>query len=104
MHYITHVACESGYRLRLRFEDGSLRQADLADHLDGEMFESLRDAALFRTARLNADIDTVVWDNGANMSPDYLYEISTPLDDETALKVAEGQAAYDCAGSSAASA
>jgi hypothetical protein len=36
-----------------------------------------------------------VWDNGADMSPDFLYEIGQPLDDATALKVAEERVPYD---------
>jgi hypothetical protein len=94
MHYITGVECGSGFRLRLRFEDGSWRGADLAPHLDGEVFEPLRDPARFRTARLNQDIDTVVWDNGADMSPNFLYDISTPVEWERVREVAEDRAAY----------
>ena len=97
MHYITEVEHETGYILRLRFDDGSLRRVDLADHLDGEVFEPLRVAGRFRTARLNADIDTVVWDNGADMSPDFLYAISSSVEEVPAVRVAEGRAAYDCA-------
>ena len=52
---------------------------DLERHLDGEIFEPLKDIRLFRTARLEPDLDTVVWDNGADMSPDFLYEIGTPV-------------------------
>jgi len=58
------------------------------------MFEPLREIALFRTARLNADIDTVVWENGADMSPDFLYDIGEPVDDMPARKVAEEGAEY----------
>jgi hypothetical protein len=70
MHYVTEVEYQSGHRLLLTFGDGSRRRVDLAPHLDGEMFEPLRDIERFRTARLKSDIDTVVWDNGADMSPD----------------------------------
>jgi hypothetical protein len=94
MRYITSVEYEAGYRLRLRFEDGCLRRVDLAAHLDGEMFEPLRDVGRFKTARLNSDIDTVVWDNGADMSPDFLYDISSPTEEEPAVKVAEDRAVY----------
>lgn len=94
MHYITEVNYESSYRLLLRFEDGRMRQVDLADYLAGEMFEPLRDDALFRTAHLNPDIDTVVWDNGADMSPDFLYEISVPVDAPAACQVAEKRGEY----------
>jgi hypothetical protein len=94
MHYVTEVEYETSYRLLLTFEDGSRRRVDLAPHLDGEMFEPLRSLERFRTARLNADIDTVVWDNGADMSPDFLYEIGEPVDDTSARKVAEDRVDY----------
>lgn len=94
MHFITKVKYEAGHRLLLTFEDGSLRRVDLAEHLDGEMFEPLREIDLFRTAHLSADIDTVVWANGADMSPDFLYDIGEPVDDAPAHKVAEERTAY----------
>ena len=80
MHHICGVEYDSGYRLRVRFEDDSIRVVDLKDHLDGEVFKPLTDVRLFKTARLNPDIDTVVWDNGADMSPDFLYEIGVPVE------------------------
>ena len=94
MHYITVVDHEEDYTLRLVFEDGSVRRVDLANHLDGEVFEPLRDVACFRTAHLNEDIDTVVWDNGADMSPDFLYDLSIPADDLRLQKVAEERTPY----------
>jgi hypothetical protein len=80
MHFITDVAYVAGFTLRLRFEDGSMRMVDLKDHLKGKFFEPLKDVARFRTARLVPDLDTVVWENGADMSPDFLYEISRPVE------------------------
>ena len=94
MHYITDVAHDGEYRLLLTFEDGSRRRVDLAPHLDGEVFEPLRELSLFRTARLNVDIDTVVWDNGADMSPDFLYEVAEPVDGASIRKAAEDHATY----------
>lgn len=99
MHYITDVEHDGGYHLLLTFEDGGRRSVDLATHLDGEIFEPLREINLFRTAHLNTDIDTVVWDNGADMSPDFLYEVSVPVDAPSIRKAAEDHAAYGCAGS-----
>ena len=80
MHWVTSVEYLLGYKLKLAFEDGAIRVVDLKAHLDGEVFEPLKDLLLFKTARLNSDIDTVVWDNGADMSPDFLYEIGTPVE------------------------
>lgn len=96
MHFITAVEYEAGHRLILTFENGARRMVDLTTHLDGEVFEPLRDIKQFQTARLNKDIDTVVWENGADMSPDFLYDIGEPVDDAPPCKVAEGRAEYGC--------
>ncbi|HUJ11992.1 MAG TPA: DUF2442 domain-containing protein [Verrucomicrobiae bacterium] len=86
----------SGYKLRLGFEDGTVRLVDLAAELDGEIFEPLKDLRIFQTARLNSDLDTVVWSNGADMSPDFLYEIDQPVRPtrQAAHRVTEKKAKY----------
>jgi hypothetical protein len=58
------------------------------------VFEPLKAPAQFSTAHLNEDIDTVAWDNGADMSPDFLYNISDPVDQTPLRKVAEDHATY----------
>ena len=78
MHWITQVQLDGDFGLKLRFQDGAERRVNLQNHLEGPVFAPLKDPRLFRTARLNPDIDTVVWDNGADMSPDFLRAISTP--------------------------
>lgn len=72
----THIA---DHRVLLTFEDGTVREADLAPYLDGEVFEPLRDVGYFRRFRVNEDIDTIVWENDADFSPDFLYEISVEV-------------------------
>jgi len=94
MHFVTSVEYESGFKLRLHFEDDSVKIVDLESYLEGEMFEPLRDLKLFCTAHLNRDVDTVVWDNGADMSPDFLYEIGTSARTSPVSKVAEDTATY----------
>jgi hypothetical protein len=64
-----------GYRLKIRFENEEVRVVDLSDHLDGPIFEPLKDLSYFKQFRVNHDIDTVVWPNDADFSPDFLYEI-----------------------------
>jgi hypothetical protein len=75
MHFVKDVKYLSEYKLLLTFEDGSLRQVDLAPHLDGEVFESLKDISNFKSVHLNSDLDTIVWKSAADMSPDFLSEI-----------------------------
>jgi hypothetical protein len=75
MRKVRKVEPLTDFRLRLTFEDGRARVVDLAPHLDGEVFEPLRNKEYFRTVRVDADLDTIVWDNGADVSPDFLFEI-----------------------------
>lgn len=76
MHFIREAEYAGNHRVRLVFEDGSVRVADLGPHLEGEIFEPLKDLEYFRTLRVEPDLDTIVWENGADMSPDFLFEIS----------------------------
>lgn len=80
MHFVKTVKYVADYQLILTFEDGSVRRVDLAPHLDGEIFEPLRALSYFKTVRVHPELDTIVWDNGADMSPDFLYEISVPVE------------------------
>ena len=75
MHFVKDVAYASEYRLLITFEDGVVKLVDLEPYLDGAIFEPLRDVDYFKTVRVNSDIDTIVWDNDADMSPDFLYQI-----------------------------
>ncbi len=79
MRSVKAVEYISEFKLALTFEDGSVRLVDLAPHLDGEIFEPLRDIHYFRSVRVNHDLDTIVWANGADMAPEFLYEISLPM-------------------------
>ena len=89
VHFLAAVEYEPGHRLRFVLEDGNVRRVVLQPHLESEMFEALKDLRIFRTAKLNPDLDTVVRDNGADMSPDFLYEIGIPEMESTRRKVAE---------------
>ena len=80
MIYVTAVEYDSGYRLRVAFNDHTERLVDLTNHLEGEVFEPLKRIELFKTARLNSDLDTVVWDNGADMAPEFLYEVGVQIE------------------------
>lgn len=84
MHFVSDVSYVSEYKLILTFEDGSKKIVDLEPHLEGEIFEPLKDIEYFKKVQLNRDVDTIVWDNGADMSPDFLYEIGRLVDKSTA--------------------
>jgi len=63
-----------GYTLHIRFSDGSEGEVDLEQELTGEMFEPLNDLSFFLKFSVNHEIHTIVWPNGADFSPEFLYE------------------------------
>lgn len=75
MHYIKDVTYLGQYKLSLTFENGVSKTVDLEPYLEGEIFEPLRDMEYFRTVRVNPDIDTIAWDNGADFAPEFLWDI-----------------------------
>jgi hypothetical protein len=79
MHFVKNVSYASEYKLLITFEDSSVRLVDLYPHLDGDVFEQLRDINYFKTVKVSPDLDTIVWENGADISPDFLYEIGQPV-------------------------
>jgi len=55
--HTTEVTPLPGYRLELRFNNGEAGIVDLSDELDGEVFEPLKNPALFATAHPEFLID-----------------------------------------------
>jgi hypothetical protein len=63
-----------GFVVFLTFDDGTQREIDLEPALRGPVFEALRhDLALFRDVRVDEELGTLVWPNGADMDPDVLH-------------------------------
>ncbi len=63
-----------GYRIRLRYADGRTGEVDLSGELWGEVFEPLKDPAVFRRFRIDRETNTIAWETGADLAPEYLYE------------------------------
>ncbi|WP_448204469.1 DUF2442 domain-containing protein [Azospirillum sp. sgz302134] len=75
---IVDVMPLDGYRLHLRFEDGAEGDVDVAELVafDG-VFAPLQDRRAFASVRVDADLGTVVWPNGADLDPSVLYSLVT---------------------------
>lgn len=61
------------YTLDLTFADGTQRRVDFEDELWGPVFAPLRDPAYFAQASIDPVLGVVVWPNGADFSPEFLY-------------------------------
>lgn len=58
----------------VKFEDGSEGEVDLSRELYGPVFEPLRDIKYFQQLRVDSELGTIVWPNGADLAPEFLYE------------------------------
>ena len=77
--HVVGVEYIEGYRLRLQFNDGAIKEIDLKDELYGEVFEPLKDVDFFRKAAVNPDTNTIEWPNGADFAPEFLYELGKSI-------------------------
>jgi len=73
MIFVTSAKYDDEYRIRLSFNDGASGCVDLRALVFGDhrpVVRELQDPALFR--RFAVAMDTVVWDNGFDLAPEYL--------------------------------
>ncbi|QFY44303.1 DUF2442 domain-containing protein [Candidatus Methylospira mobilis] len=72
---------ENGWRLSLLVENDRCNLSrpdpicDLGQELWGEMFEPLKDKALFATAYQHPVMKTVAWANEPDLAPEFLLEL-----------------------------
>lgn len=62
------------YVIWIRFNDGTEGEVDLAGELEGEVFGPLRDVQKFGSFTVDPILGTIVWENGADLAPEFLYE------------------------------
>ncbi|BAP88398.1 putative uncharacterized protein [Burkholderiales bacterium GJ-E10] len=66
-------------KLKLRFSDQQVGIVDV-DSIVGEysgVFSPLLDPGFFQQVRVNDDLGTIMWPNGADLCPDVLYAHAT---------------------------
>ena len=72
--HVTEVKYLHDYVIWVRFNDGASGKVDLSAELEGEVFGPLQDKALFKTVKVDPFMQTIVWDNGADLAPEFLYD------------------------------
>jgi hypothetical protein len=82
-----------GYQALLEFSNGEQKTVDLEPLMHGPIFEPLcNDPELFRALRVDEELGTIVWPNGADLDPNVLYGCHIPawMDKEPADTVRSG--------------
>jgi hypothetical protein len=68
---------EAPYTLRVRFDDGTEQVINLRPVLAGTLFRPLRDKSVFDQVRIDPEVHTLVWPNGADFDPATLHDWPT---------------------------
>lgn len=71
---VTAVRYVRDYVVWVRFEDGLEGEVDLRSSLRGPVFEPLKDLEYFRQVRVDPELGTITWPNGADIAPETLHE------------------------------
>jgi hypothetical protein len=82
--HLDYVESRDDYRIYAEFNNGVTGEIDLCNELWGEVFEPLKDKKLFSTARRDPVMGTVVWANGADFAPEFLFDLLISQADKAA--------------------
>ncbi len=64
----------TSYTLRVQFDDNTVQTIDFWPILTGELYRPLRDLDLFNQVRIDPEVCTLVWPNGADFDPATLHD------------------------------
>lgn len=82
MHWVEAVVPLDGHRLRLWFDNGSVREIDIATFVTFRgILTAFQDPDFFRQVTINGG--TIAWPNEVDFDPGVLYESATPVDPTT---------------------
>lgn len=70
---VTSFEISGPFQLKVCFDDNTEQTIDFLPVLAGELLGPLRDKALFDQVRIDPEVHTLVWPNGADFDPATLH-------------------------------
>ena len=74
IHRVASLNIEASYTLRVRFEDDTEQLINFESVLAGELYRPLRELSLFNQVRVDPEVHTLIWPNGADFDPQTLHD------------------------------
>lgn len=71
---VTSFQIVGAYKLQITFHDRTEQTIDFEPILAGELYRPLRDLHLFNQVRIDPEVHTLVWPNGADFDPATLHD------------------------------
>jgi len=77
---VSKVSPNQDFSLYIVFDTGEKRLLDMKPYLDFGVFKRLRDYEKFKSVRVA--FDTIEWDEGVDLDPEFIREKSEPIENE----------------------
>ncbi len=83
MHEVKKAKYLNDYKIQIEFTNKKTKIVDFKAALDnfiGPIFKPLKNIDYFKTFKISEGIATLEWDNGADIAPEFLYEIGKDIE------------------------
>jgi hypothetical protein len=74
IHLLKSFRIDGPYILWMRFDDRTERVINFEQLLSGQLYRPLRDLEVFNRVRIDPEVHTLVWPNGADFDPETLHD------------------------------
>ena len=74
IYRVQSVEITAPYTLLVHFDDNTVQTINLQPILAGQLYGPLRDLMLFNQVRVDPEVHTLVWPNGADFDPATLHD------------------------------
>ena len=74
IYKVRSFAIVAPYTLRVEFDDATEQIIDFRPVLAGELYGPLRELSVFNQVRIDPEVHTLVWPNGADFDPATLHD------------------------------
>ncbi|MEJ2743655.1 MAG: DUF2442 domain-containing protein [Gammaproteobacteria bacterium] len=84
---VKHVSPTEDYLLSIDFDNGEIGVLDMKPYLDFGIFQRLKERNAFNRVRVS--FDTIEWDSGIDLDPEFVYNKSqrSPAQQENSVDV-----------------
>jgi len=76
IYRVTSFKITAPYILQVVFDDHTMQEIDFQPILKGELYKPLGNLNLFNQVRIDPEVHTLVWPNGADFDPETLHDWS----------------------------
>ena len=74
IYRVTKFEIVGAYKVSVHFDDGVSQTINFEPVLVGEMYGPLRELAVFNKVKIDPEVHTLVWPNGADFDPATLHD------------------------------